>query len=125
MNKQEIFEKVCRHLATQNARSVGDSGDCAYRGENGTMCAVGCLISDECYNESLEGYTVCRSDVNEALYRSGVELDEDIYRTLEALQELHDGQNYYVNNNIVYDRLYNIAVTYQLEYHPKEWGLIV
>jgi hypothetical protein len=31
---------------------------CAYRGEGGTMCAVGVLIADDEYNPSFEGNTV-------------------------------------------------------------------
>jgi hypothetical protein len=59
MNQQEIFNKVATHLITQGvqATSVMGSGypSCAYRGDNGTMCAAGCLIPDEEYKSWFEG----------------------------------------------------------------------
>lgn len=58
MNAQEVFDKVVTHLYTQGVQSVGADGMCLYRGPNGTMCAVGALISDEDYDESFEGEAV-------------------------------------------------------------------
>ena len=44
---QEVFDRVASHLLTQSARSLlPDGSGCAYRGANGRMCAVGCLIAD-------------------------------------------------------------------------------
>lgn len=78
--KQEMFTKVYRHLLTQKKKSMkqlrnfgadggADSytGSCAYRGDNGTMCAVGCLISDKKYDESIEGRGVRNSVVQRAI----------------------------------------------------------
>ena len=46
--EQQVFDQVARHLLTQNAKSMsGDNLTCAYRGKDNTMCAAGCLISDE------------------------------------------------------------------------------
>ena len=55
--KQELFNIVVRHLLTQNKKStLGPKNySCAYRGADGTKCAIGCLIPDEEYHESLEG----------------------------------------------------------------------
>ena len=73
MDKQEVFDTVCRHLAVQKTRSVfdetvegtpTDSGPvqkairCAYRGtgsSEGLKCALGCLIPDEEYEAWMEG----------------------------------------------------------------------
>lgn len=57
---QEVFNQVARHLLTQKKRSM-IGGACAYRGDNGTMCAAGCLMSDEeaqNINNSVESNTV-------------------------------------------------------------------
>ncbi len=67
MNTQETFNKVVRHLLTQNKRSLDDSfltqaekndgaeGACRYRGPNGLQCAIGCLIPEELYERKMEG----------------------------------------------------------------------
>lgn len=47
MTKQEIFDQVCEHLARQKRRSANARGNCLYRGPDGLMCAVGCLLTDE------------------------------------------------------------------------------
>lgn len=46
MKKQEIYDKVCKHLAKQKTRAMNDGagGGCAYRADDGKKCAVGCLI---------------------------------------------------------------------------------
>lgn len=64
MNQQEIFDKVATHLITQGKQSLcywrqtewsqPDLG-CAYRGDDGTMCAAGCLIPDDEYSRAFEG----------------------------------------------------------------------
>jgi hypothetical protein len=59
MTEQEVFDKVAKHLLTQNARSLGPSstksnGMCAYRGNDGLVCAAGCLIPDEAYKPWIE-----------------------------------------------------------------------
>lgn len=56
-SSQEVFDTVAKHLLTQKSKSVMDFHgipSCAYRGENGTKCAAGCLISDEEYNAAWE-----------------------------------------------------------------------
>jgi hypothetical protein len=55
MNAQEIFDKVATHLIKQGKVSVGEDGFCAYRGNDGLMCAVGCLIPDDIYHVDMEG----------------------------------------------------------------------
>lgn len=63
MSLKDLFEDVEKHLLNQNCKSVptgdfarGHSGniDCAYRGQNGTSCAVGCLIPDTMYTLAME-----------------------------------------------------------------------
>lgn len=60
MTRQEVFTKVVTHMLKQSkqAREVynpSSSGPCRYRTEGGLMCAVGCLVPDEIYHDSMEG----------------------------------------------------------------------
>lgn len=62
MKPQEIFNKVATHLFTQGTRAMADpdchSGQCMYRGPNGSKCAVGVLIPDELYRKNMETRTI-------------------------------------------------------------------
>ena len=62
MNNQEIFDTVSTHLFTQGVQSTtlddNDRKMCAYRGDNGTRCAIGVLIPDDVYSEHMEGHSV-------------------------------------------------------------------
>ena len=59
---QQVFDQVVLHILRQgkvSLRTYSDSfGDkqkvCAYRGDGGTKCAAGCLISDEEYSDEME-----------------------------------------------------------------------
>jgi hypothetical protein len=101
-----IFERCARHLLKQGRQSrilseelrVGNIF--AYRGDDGLMCGVGCLIADEHYSPELEAQSVDSNIVRYALRRSGVEVDTrwfvgpDCYSVsgmLQEVQELHDG----------------------------------
>jgi hypothetical protein len=62
MTPQQILDKVTDHLFTQGIASktvgVENTHICAYRGENGTSCAVGCLIPDEDYQADMENVRI-------------------------------------------------------------------
>lgn len=52
---QEVFDQVVSHLREQGRQSRKSLGDeCAYRGDNGLMCAAGCLIADDEYVEKMD-----------------------------------------------------------------------
>jgi len=97
MTRQETFNRVAKHLLTQGKRSLAvypgseDYGqkDCAYRGEGGLSCAVGCLIPDERYRRSWEGQGVENEDIKGLLCG---ELGHDL-RLLQDLQGVHDETN--------------------------------
>lgn len=75
--KQEIFNKVSKHLINQGELAVRDRKKptiCAYRTSDGLMCAVGCLIKDK----------HCTSGV---LHSSE---SEDNLNFIGKLQKLHD-----------------------------------
>lgn len=86
MTNQEIFTKVVQHLR-QQGKPAKRGAQCAYRGDGGTMCAVGCLIPDEHYNSSFEGMSI--------KYKPIILLLQDLYPTIDTwllldLQQLHD-----------------------------------
>lgn len=94
MTGQEIFDTVLAHLRKQGKASLNARGKCAYRGEGGTACAVGCLITDELYDPRIENWGV-GSILN--LRTNGVGIDEtEAYREAyrEALSRIvsHLGQ---------------------------------
>jgi len=91
MNMQEVFDKCYTHLITQNKVSSTDGDICGYRGQDGTMCAVGCLIEDEHYSSSLEDQSVNTSTaVHGALEASGVDISQPTINMLARLQQTHD-----------------------------------
>jgi hypothetical protein len=52
-------DKIEQHLIQQKARSVDEGNKvCMYRGEQGRMCAAGCLIPDEVYGRHLESKSI-------------------------------------------------------------------
>jgi hypothetical protein len=101
MTLQQIFDKSAVHLLTQNKKAKSH-GSCQYRGDGGTMCAVGCLIPDEHYSKDIEGCGVsgawhARSadpyarKLREALMASGIDIDDaKTMRMLDELQTIHD-----------------------------------
>lgn len=91
MNEHEIYYTVRAHLLRQNEQARDEDGRCAYRGKNGTACAVGCLIKDEFYYPSMEGTNIISYHITGALTKSGIEMTDSTSRLLAALQGIHDG----------------------------------
>ena len=102
-DRQKVFTKVKRHLLKQNKKSIRGSangGICLYRGPRGLKCAIGCLIKDKFYSESIEGGAFgdafYPSDqkktklLKDALKSSGIKLDKKMIEMLDALQATHD-----------------------------------
>ena len=87
----DVFNKVSEHLLTQNEKALDASGECAYRGETGLKCAIGCLIKDEFYAKHLEYQDLSRTGpLANALHESGVILTDEIVDLLRTLQRVHD-----------------------------------
>jgi hypothetical protein len=86
----EIFKKVEAHLLAQKVKSVDADGDCMYRGNNGMMCAVGCLIKDEFYNTAMERVAVTAAFVHSVLTKSIGDYNENTENMLSQLQTVHD-----------------------------------
>ena len=95
MTKQEIYTKVRNHLLAQGAKSkTVATGNCAYRGDHGGMCAIGCLIPDSKYTPDIEGYRVTSPRVQETLglpTENRTQEDYENVRFLRELQDIHDG----------------------------------
>ncbi len=102
MTLQEIFDKAYLGLASQNfKRSRIDSSEvfpgdtvfagCRYRGPDGLKCAVGHLISDECYLASFEGRNADDLAIVQALRGSGA-FSDAMFESgfLTELQSAHD-----------------------------------
>jgi hypothetical protein len=92
MTNQEIFNKVLTHLRTQGSQAKmfpegsPNPNSCAYRGHNGTMCAVGCLIEDKEYEEDFEFLNI--SGV--ITMRKFKNFNKSNLGLLNALQKVHD-----------------------------------
>lgn len=89
---QDVFDQVVNHLLTQNTQSKTNDGSCAYRGEDGAMCAAGCLMSDDEFRQLEE----INDNVNNGLSWPGV-IDQGFAPATHAdmihmLQMVHDGR---------------------------------
>lgn len=82
MTDEEVYQKIRTHLLDQRKLSTDDTGSCRYRNEDGTKCAVGCLISEEHYGVYLEGVGV--DDITAPGF------DRRLLRILIKLQYIHD-----------------------------------
>jgi len=118
---QEIFDKVTTHLLTQNKQSK-EGKVCLYRGPNGTMCAVGCLIKDEFYYDGLEQKLSTDIDVHAALEKSGIEVTAEVETFLRNLQRLHDGNAVKISAT-KYRKFLTIEWAEGLQYIATEFNL--
>ena len=92
---QAIFDKIVNHLLSQNKRSVRhhsyDAQQCAYRGNDGLKCAIGCLIEDDNYSSELESLSVNTYAVKYALIKSGINTESHtLMSMLGFCQNMHD-----------------------------------
>jgi len=92
MELQELFDRVVKHLLTQNKRANDDGySGCKYRTKDGLSCAVGCLIADGHYNTELENHGVLFPEVMAAVEASiGCTLSTKQLVVLNGLQRIHD-----------------------------------
>jgi hypothetical protein len=124
MDRQVVFNKVRDHLLAQGKKSYGEHVGfyhvrCAYRGDNGMKCAIGCLIPDDKYKRTFEGHALAsrlyadmsaRDAIIEILAEEFGGVCDDDKAFLEALQSIHD-------NSWAYDwakRLNECAVKHNL-----------
>ena len=123
---QQVFDKVALHLLTQKKPSMNGS-ECMYRGADGTMCAVGCLIKDEHYDDYIESKGVASDYVVEVLAKS-LNTDKSTISgyvgMLTNLQILHDARG----PDIWLMGLRDLASTYGVEWtwrvQPEERAVV-
>ena len=93
---QQIYNKVAKHLLTQNERSVDGDGCCMYRGNNGLKCAIGCLIKNDYYDCEKEGNTV--DEIRVMLYNSDVIAENSSTKNYNKILLMGDLQDVHDNN---------------------------
>lgn len=94
MKIQEAFDKIATHLLTQDSKAMDGAGTCCYLTEEGLKCAIGCLIPEEKYDITMEGYGVI--ELRELDYwMDELQLDdvdeETMMKFYTEMQETHDG----------------------------------
>lgn len=116
MNKQEIFDTVYKALLEQGESSV-NNGVCAYRGPNGTKCAVGHLIPDDLYEPEFEGKNIL--GIHNSILESIFQVDDiNPYLTfIFDLQQAHDNTLNYHGLEAWKREMKSITKSYNLEFN--------
>ena len=136
MKPQEIFDAALVHLMGMDGPSLDqDSDACVYRGKdddcefNGQMCAVGLFISDQHYDDDLEGQGISGGQaVADAVAKSWGQDDLTVAQLslLSDLQDAHDETSrgsslipdHTWSKNIV-TALDGVATKHHLRFDPK------
>lgn len=84
---RETIEYIAQHLAKQNMIAMGVDGVCQYRGPNGSMCAIGCLLT----NEQIAQYDVVTEDSVEDFATDLLDTIALPPNLLQQIQHYHDG----------------------------------
>lgn len=89
---------IAEHLIVQGVQALNDGGGCAYRGEEGRSCAVGCLLDDATAEkwDATQGFTgignICADfgiqEVQDAVQIAGD--PETVREFLKVWQGVHD-----------------------------------
>ena len=122
--KQQMFDFMLNHLRSQGGPSTSDPTEedigesvCMYRGDNGLMCAIGCMIPDSMYKNTLEGES---ADIY--LRKVGVSRESDTRSFLKIAQsDLHDdiaggGPDEFLTS--LEENAIELAKAYKLKYTP-------
>lgn len=103
LSKQEIYDKVVRHLLTQKKKAVYGA-NCVYRAPDGCACAIGGLFGPDVNTSRFEGLGVRTAQkcismdltdkrralaLSDALAQSGVDMAQHM-ELLSTLQRIHD-----------------------------------
>lgn len=99
IDRQKVYNRVRRHLLTQNRVSANGTG-CLYRTYDPNTrrvlkCAVGCLIPFRHYNPAMEEISILADEplLHEALASSLPGFSSEDLDFLYCLQEIHDACN--------------------------------
>jgi hypothetical protein len=120
MKAQEIFDTVARHLFKQGhqaMRTITVGGDvskqeCAYRGDNGDMCAFGVVVPDECYSPDMEGLSVLPAIER---MQHPPQWMKDNLGLLEMLQGTHDDTESWSDDENMREALWSVANSFGLD----------
>lgn len=113
--------KIEQHLIQQKARAVQThlnvADRCQYRTAEGLMCAAGCLIPDDKYRPSMEGFTT------DAVKRN----HDDVFPDDIASRELTLWQNYHDYVAIVggFTYSYEKWIDGDEDHHPSKFKVAV
>lgn len=108
MTRQEAFNIMVPHLLTQRCRATRN-GICRYRGDDGTKCAVGVLITDEQYAKTMPAGSL-EWGLKPVTKLIGMAPEDAGF--LRTVQRVHDG----VPIEDWEERLREIAADYNLTY---------
>jgi hypothetical protein len=119
--QQETFNTVVEHLIKQGKRATKNTSEgntsCLYLADDGSKCAIGCLIADEHYDKSIEGKTaetlIYSDNLPDIISDLSVEgmFEEEMVSFYSDLQYIHD----YVSPEDWSGRLRGIAIQRDLE----------
>lgn len=118
MTKQEIYDTVCAHLAKQKTRSM-TMDSCSYRGEDNKSCAVGCLITNDEYDEEMDSIHLITGvrEIFERYPHVANRIGMDNLPLLGRLQVAHDTPTSAKDLKLT---LSNIAETFQINKGAEE-----
>lgn len=117
--KQEVFNTVALHLIKQGHASldgtlVHNKPVCAYRStQDGSSCAIGCLIPDDLYHAGIEGKSATSQTLMEVLDQI-FDGSYDV-ELLVDLQRAHDQQLACENAHSWARRMKGLADYYKLD----------
>jgi hypothetical protein len=118
--KQEIFDTVVTHLFTQGKAAQDEDETCFYRAPDGCKCAVGALIPDELYDETMEYNTWIhfseaedrdRPDMKKVFEFLG---GEETYELISDLQRTHDRSDNWASSEKLRNVLLKVAAKNQV-----------
>lgn len=114
MNAQDVFDVVVTHLYRQGRRATSNEV-CVYRADDGSSCAVGCLIPDEAYTPDLEGS-------NALLLADAAKLPQFLMPHTQLLFALQCAHDHSIAAPTLERRLRELAaacgLTYRAEHYP-------
>jgi hypothetical protein len=106
---QEIYNQVSAHLLRQKT-PASVRGVCVYKADDGTKCAIGCLISDSEYSKNVE-----HKNIAALVYYFELYIDYKRLNFLKELQLVHD-----VIHPVLWEEsLRKLAVTFGLNPHGQ------
>jgi len=116
---KNILERSTKHLLAQMKRSLSEAtaerneyNSCRYRGDDGRMCALGCLISNNRYYPALEGLS---SKDPKVLDAARIRMEDR--RLADELQSIHDGDEPWRWKSLLYavHNKYNVPSEYMYD----------